>query len=329
MKNPIITYLDYEFINSNIHECNIHHYLSYKSKRNSNIKIKNNSKIKIPTSINYIWLTKNDLSNNDYLPQSIINTITDNKRKLDNQDKEWEYFLWTNSDFIKNYTQIEGVNILSIYNLNYIYEYQPLINYYIKYNLYSLMSDIIRQQIIVQNGGIYCDVDYHFTNSPIKLHYIYNSYFGIERNEWSCNIGSGFMALSKQHPILTLTTNLNRLLFGLPVSSKDFSYIKNDWFKFTEKDCIGAALRIAMKHLTISIHIENNHEIYNDLILGNTIIHDKSNTINYKEYIILNNNEVYVRPIGYQDYAQSWQDKCNNEIEYEAIMDMNMYNYYE
>jgi hypothetical protein len=157
MKNPIITYLDYEFINSNIHECNIHHYLSYKSKRNRNIKIKNNSKIKIPTSINYIWLTKNDLSNNDYLPQSIINTITDNKRKLDNQDKEWEYFLWTNSDFIKNYTQIEGVNILSIYNLNYIYEYQPLINYYIKYNLYSLMSDIIRQQIIVQNGGINCN----------------------------------------------------------------------------------------------------------------------------------------------------------------------------
>lgn len=241
------------------------------------------------------------------------------KNKLDDYNQGWNYFLWTNSKQVIENNKTNILHILSIDDLEGINEYSKIFNYYVANGLYSLMSDIVRQQIILQKGGVYCDVDYHFLNSPATLHYIYQAYFGIEREEWSCNVGSGFIAASKDHPIFILTSDLNRAVFGFHTTHDNHLHIDDKWFLSIEKDCIGAALRIAMKHLTISVHIENN----SSLILTNNMVHDVAYTPYYYEYIFFNREEMKVYPIGYQDYAQSWQDKCNNELDYQKIIDNN------
>jgi mannosyltransferase OCH1-like enzyme len=95
----------------------------------------------------------------------------------------WEYKLWTD----------DNVHEIVLYNKKF---YDETVNYGVK-------SDILRWEILYQQGGLYVDVDYECLRSFDMFHYLYDFYTGIQPLDTEIvQLGAALVGSKPGHPIL-------------------------------------------------------------------------------------------------------------------------------
>ena len=220
----------------------------------------------IPLKVHWLYIT-----HNSHLPEYAIGNIKADINLLNAADGPdcWQYYLWTNNLELAECKNEYGLICKNIFDLAHIDDYSPLIAFFMKQKYFSALSDMGRFLIMNEVGGIYCDVDYVFTSSPKYLHFIYNSYFGMERDEWQGSMASGFLAGEKEHPIFSFVIDLNRSFFTMP--QLNYCVDKNMMPKEEELSCWAKTIAGGPEAITRAVHVMANDNSKQDLILGNFI----------------------------------------------------------
>jgi len=96
---------------------------------------------------------------------------------------DWEYKLWTQHD----------IDSLSLVNADLIKQARNP----------AEISDLLRYEILYQQGGVYVDLDFECIKSLDVLNHLYDFYIGIQSLDTnSVQLGSGLIGATPGHPIL-------------------------------------------------------------------------------------------------------------------------------
>ena len=136
----------------------------------------------IPKKIRYCWFGKNEL------PEKAIRCIESWKRFC----SDYEIIEW-NED-------------------NYDVYQNPYTKYVYDNKKYAFLSDYARLQIILQEGGVYFDVDVEVVRSLDDL-LIHKAFFGFETEKY-VNTGVGFGAEAGNLIVKNMLSEYNKLLDG-------------------------------------------------------------------------------------------------------------------
>lgn len=136
----------------------------------------------IPKKIHYCWFGRNKL------PEKAIRCIESWKKYC----SDYEIIEW-NED-------------------NYDVYQNPYTTYVYENKKYAFLSDYARLQIILQEGGIYFDVDVEIVR-PLDNLLVHNAFFGFETEEY-VNTGIGFGAEAGHSIVKAMLNEYNKLLDG-------------------------------------------------------------------------------------------------------------------
>lgn len=130
--------------------------------------------LKIPKIIHQIWLGSPVPEAYKELMQTWIDF---------HLGRGWIYKLWTD----------ENVHEITLYNQRY----------YDETDNYGAKSDILRWELLYQQGGLYVDVDYECLRSFDIFHYTYDFYTGIQPLDTHfVQLGAALVGCRPGHPIL-------------------------------------------------------------------------------------------------------------------------------
>lgn len=155
----------------------------------------------IPKTIHIIWLT--DTNEPTMLPLNWFSLFNETLRICRTQDG-WTYHLWLSClsslpfDF-----RCDGFSIIIhlIHALAEEWIAPKAFETAMMQRNYGKASDILRYEILYQQGGVYIDVDFAFTQSVEWLHYHYDFYSGME-GESSISACNAMIGTKPRHPII-------------------------------------------------------------------------------------------------------------------------------
>lgn len=136
----------------------------------------------IPKKIHYCWFGRNKL------PEKAVRCIESWKKYC----SDYEIIEWSEDNY-------------DIYQ-------NPYTKYVYNNKKYAFLSDYARLQIILQEGGIYFDVDVEVVRSLDDL-LIHNAFFGFETEEY-VNTGVGFGAEAGNSIVKNMLSEYDKLLDG-------------------------------------------------------------------------------------------------------------------
>ena len=121
----------------------------------------------IPKVIHSIWLT--NPSSPRELFKSDIKNIISNKKFFEKDGEKWSYIIWTNDKKLipKSVKSLEKNNI----EVRSIDDYKSEISLFdeilslVKNNKFGMASDILRYELLFNDGGVYADLNYKFLQS--------------------------------------------------------------------------------------------------------------------------------------------------------------------
>lgn len=128
--------------------------------------------IRIPKKIHQIWLGGS-------LPEQFIAY----QQSWISNHPDWEYHLWTDEDVLQ----------FNFLNRDLFDEARNL----------GEKSDIWRYEILLQEGGVYVDVDFECIKPLDELHALFDFYAGIQPlDTGGFQLGIGLIGCKKQHPLM-------------------------------------------------------------------------------------------------------------------------------
>ncbi len=177
------------------------HLLFGTSAEYANLLYSDNYQSKIPLISHHIWLT------NPKSPREVklkdLNNLNNTISTLDSQsNNKWTHIFWTNCktcipktlEFLSN-INIQ-VNLLSHYQHD-LTSYQLVEDLIIEDNAFGMAADLIREDIVVNYGGLYLDLNYEVNRSPENLMERFN--FILDEK-----VENYMFAASPQEPVLKL-----------------------------------------------------------------------------------------------------------------------------
>ncbi|MBI2743033.1 MAG: hypothetical protein HYX48_03870 [Chlamydiales bacterium] len=152
--------------------------------------------VKIPKTIHFIWLG----------PKAFPPESVENVRMWMAQNPDWTVKFWTDRD---RPTPCRGMQKVFVKDFNF----SRLGHCYIQSQNYGEKSDILRYEILNQEGGVYVDHDANCLQPFLPLHTAYDFYCGLETPHepfvgQSVTCGNGVIGSRPNHPALRKVIDL-------------------------------------------------------------------------------------------------------------------------
>lgn len=207
----------------------------------------------IPKVIHSIWLT-NPAKPKELFAKDIQNVIY-NKKYFTSNDQNWPYVVWTNDKKLisKSVKTLEKnhIEVRSIYESQSPIKLLEEIKLLIDDNKFGMASDILRYEIIANEGGVYADLNFRFQQ---KLDSYLDKYDFI-----SADFQNNFFAAKPHHIILEQTLEtIKEHLIKLPAYIKDMS--TSSTISLTHSPFVCSIVKYA--------NSDDNHDFYHDYYYG-------------------------------------------------------------
>jgi len=166
---------------------------------------------KIPYLLHHVWLTHPE-SPREIDPLD-IETVISTKHSFVQSDKEWTHIVWTNDRTLipNSVSKLEkhGIEVRSIDSLQFELRLINQVYEQINQKNWGMASDILRYSLVEHFGGVYADLNFHFTRNIEEELYKYD-YFAQDFINY-------FFAAKPNHPIMSELLNLIEInLFASP-----------------------------------------------------------------------------------------------------------------
>jgi mannosyltransferase OCH1-like enzyme len=274
-----------------------------------------NNNVRIPKILHHIWLSDSSLkspSSSDFnaIIESIITT-------------GWKGMLWQNSGviyanqtFCSLYRELGGeihhINEL-IQNKEYSFFYKQLrldnpTNHANKEIPKQLTVEVFRAILLNEIGGVVLNIGYKIINTPDNIHSALDFYaVGLHYE----TIGGGYLASVKGHPIIAKT---------LEIMSENFihnTYNTDNYLRFLpnydQVSCQGYVEYILQGSIMLAYVLESSKDtIYknNAIFSAHLLNHNADEHTSIQEYILVDDELIFIDRIGHQAYTGYWRDNC-------------------
>lgn len=164
--------------------------------KNKELRFTAHGSYKIPPVIHFIWLG----------PNSFPSQSVENVRTWISKHPAWKIKFWTDRP---RDPPCEGMEVVDVNHFPFLF----LKKCFEESNNYGEKSDILRFEILYQEGGLYVDHDANCLQTFDPLHQAYDFYCGLETPHppfvgLNITSGSGLIGSRSHHPVVKMVTSL-------------------------------------------------------------------------------------------------------------------------
>lgn len=264
---------------------------------------------KIPAKLHFVWVTS-EYSKKEVSSKN-IKLIEQNIKILSKDGQQWHYYLWTNDESLipKTVESLKNLGI-TIKNINELSslsnQLQKNILELIDDHLFAIASDALRILILLDNGGVYIDVDYSFYTTIRKIMQSYD-FFAKEIPIYTDALDVVPIGSSPNHPILKtalqyLEINLDKVsapdYIKYPCSYKDQSYSNSAILSY-------GFYESGNKHSTTDIVF--SYKIFHSKVLS--YYYSEINSFSSEDLLLEKYDYICIPPIGHDNGDKSWYNE--------------------
>jgi len=233
-------------------------------------------KIKIPTTSYHIYFTRTESPR--AIDETSLNKTVTTIIRLNEVSNDWKHYIVTNNasfipPVLKKLINVE-VHLIDEYQNSSVYPKLKLLLSTAKDKADFVAASDIARVLLLEQGGVYFDLDYEVYNAEklLKLHKGFNFYGGKEAEEVTGGearlIGNSILAASANHPVILTSMDLIKRNYNQEQADKIPDYIK-----FPCSQASAVAYKAGGPVISTAYYLSANNGT-NDIVLPNTIFYN-------------------------------------------------------
>ncbi len=233
-------------------------------------------KVKIPTTSYHIYFTRTE--NPRAIDETSLNKTVSTFTRLNEVSPDWKHCILTNNvSFIppelRKFTNVE-VHLIDEYQNSSIYPELKQVLLTAKEKADFVAASDIARVLLLEQGGVYFDLDYEVYNAEklLKLHKGFNFYGGKEAEEVTGGearlIGNSILAASANHSVIMTAMDLIKRNYNQEQAERIPDYIK-----FPCSQASAVAYKAGGPVISTAYYLSANKGT-NDIVLPNTIFYN-------------------------------------------------------